>query len=384
MESSQEKSLPASERKLQKTREDGQGARSRDLSHLAILGVGAACLLLLAPELMNRMQLAMSQQLAFNSATVMSPGHMITRLQDMVVIGVVASTVFAVLTGGAALISAIGAGGWIFSAKPITPQFNRLNPISGFTNLFSKQQMANVAKMVLMSAILTFVAWNYLGNSIEQVAMLVLQPSPLAIRQVGDWLTSGMSLLLLVVFLAALIDVPLQAYFFKARLKMSHEEVKQEHKESDGNPHTKGRIRQRQREVADRASVSAVPKADFVVMNPTHYAVALKYDEKTMSAPQVVSRGTDLTAMRIRDLAKEHGVPVLQSPMLARALYAHAELDQAIPATLYTAVAQVLAYVYRLKAALRGEGRMPDSLVDPYVPPELDPLNGTTVQGAPV
>ncbi|MFN7154649.1 MAG: flagellar biosynthesis protein FlhB [Acidovorax sp.] len=384
MESSQEKSLPASERKLQKTREDGQGARSRDLSHLAILGVGAACLLLLAPELMNRMQLAMSQQLAFNSATVMSPGHMITRLQDMVVIGVVASTVFAVLTGGAALISAIGAGGWIFSAKPITPQFNRLNPISGFTNLFSKQQMANVAKMVLMSAILTFVAWKYLGNSIEQVAMLVLQPSPLAIRQVGDWLTSGMSLLLLVVFLAALIDVPLQAYFFKARLKMSHEEVKQEHKESDGNPHTKGRIRQRQREVADRASVSAVPKADFVVMNPTHYAVALKYDEKTMSAPQVVSRGTDLTAMRIRDLAKEHGVPVLQSPMLARALYAHAELDQAIPATLYTAVAQVLAYVYRLKAALRGEGRMPDSLVDPYVPPELDPLNGTTVQGAPV
>ncbi len=381
MESSQEKSLPASERKLQKTRADGQGARSRDLSHLAILGAGAACLLLLAPELINRMQLAMSQQLAFNSATVMSPGHMITRLQDMVAIGVIASAVFALLTGGAALVSAIGAGGWIFSAKPITPQFNRLNPISGFVNLFSKQQMANVAKMVLLSAILTFVAWNYLGNSIEQVAMLVLQPSPLAIRHVADWLTSGMSLLLLVVFMAALIDVPLQAYFFKARLKMSHEEVKQEHKESDGNPHTKGRIRQRQREVADRASVSAVPKSDFVVMNPTHYAVALKYDEKTMSAPQVVSRGTDLTAMRIRDLAKEHGVPVLQSPMLARALYAHAELDQAIPATLYTAVAQVLAYVYRLKAALRGEGRMPDSLVDPYVPPELDPLNRTTVQG---
>ncbi len=383
MESSQEKSLPASERKLQKTRADGQGARSRDLSHLAILGAGAACLLLFAPELMNRMQLAMSQQLAFDSTTVMSPSHMINRLQDMVVIGVVASAVFALLTGSAALVSAIGAGGWIFSAKPITPQFNRLNPISGFVNLFSKQQMANVAKMVLMTAIIAFVAWKYLGNSIEQVAMLVLQPSPMAIRHVADWLTSGMSLLLLVVFMAALIDVPLQAYFFKERLKMSHEEVKQEHKESDGNPHTKGRIRQRQREVADRASVSAVPNADFVVMNPTHYAVALKYDEKTMSAPQVVSRGTDLTAMRIRDLAREHGVPVLQSPMLARALYAHAEIDQAIPATLYTAVAQVLAYVYRLKAALRGDGRMPDSLVDPYVPPELDPLNRTTVQGAP-
>ena len=320
MESSQEKSLPASERKLQKAREDGQGARSRDLSHLAILGAGAACMLLLAPQLMDRMQWAMSQQLAFNAATVMAPGTMLSRLQDMVIVGVIASTVFATLTSAAALISAIGAGGWILSAKPITPQFSRLNPISGLANLFSKQQMANVAKMVLMTAILTYVAWKFLGNSIEPVAMLVLQPSPMALRQIADWLTSGMSLLLLVVFLAALVDVPLQAFFFKERLKMSHEEVKQEHKESDATPHIKGRIRQKQREIADRASVSAVPKADFVVMNPTHYAVALKYDEKTMSAPQVISRGTDLIAMKIRDVAREHNVPVLQSPMLARAL----------------------------------------------------------------
>ena len=384
MESSQEKSLPASERKLQKARGDGQGARSRDLSHLAILGAGAACMLLLAPTLMDHMQLAMSQQLAFDAATVMAPGTMLKRLQDMVVVGLVASAVFAILTSAAALISAIGAGGWILSLKPITPQFNRLNPISGLANLFSKQQMANVAKMVLMTAILSYVAWKFMGNSIDTVAMLVLQPSPMAIRQLADWLTSGMSLLLLVVFLAALVDVPLQAYFFKSRLKMSHEEVKQEHKESDGNPHTKGRIRQRQREMADRASVGAVPKADFVVMNPTHYAVALKYDEQTMSAPQVIARGTDLIALKIRDLAGTHGVPVLQSPMLARALYAHAELDQAIPATLYTAVAQVLAYVYRLKAALRGEGKMPEALVQPHVPPELDPLNRVAPQGTAV
>jgi flagellar biosynthetic protein FlhB len=384
MESSQEKSLPASERKLQKTREDGQGARSRDLSHLAILGAGAGCQMVWTPELMEHMQRAMGQQLSFDAATVMATGSMLTRLQDMVLVGLVASLVFAVLTGGAALLSAMRAGGWIFSAKPITPQFSRLNPISGAANLFSKQQMANVAKMVLMTAILSFVAWNFMGNSIDRVARLVLQPSPLALRDVAQWLISGTSLLLLVVFLAAVIDVPLQAYFFKSRLKMSHEEVKQEHKESDGNPHTKGRIRQRQREMADRASVGAVPKADFVVMNPTHYAVALKYDEQTMSAPQVIARGTDLIALKIRDLAGTHGVPVLQSPMLARALYAHAELDQAIPATLYTAVAQVLAYVYRLKAALRGEGKMPDALVQPHVPPELDPLNRVAPQGTAV
>ena len=380
MESSQDRDLPATERKLQKARTDGQAARSRDLSHLAILGMGGVSMLVLAPQLLDRIQLEMSHQLLFDATTVRTPTNMLVRLQAMVLVGLVASALFALLTSAAALISAVGAGGWVWSFKPITPQFNRLNPISGTANLFSKQQMTNVAKMVLMTTILTFVAWKYMGNSIEEMAALVLQPSPVAIRYVANWLAGGMAMLLLVVFLTALIDVPLQLFFFKSRLKMSHQEVKQEHKESDGNPQIKGRQRQRQREIADGASVGAVPKADFVVMNPTHYAVALKYDD-TMSAPQVISKGTDLIAMKIRDLANSHGVPVLQSPMLARALYAHAELDQPIPATLYTAVAQVLAYVYRLKAAMRGEGRMPDAQPDPYIPPELDPLNRTTPQG---
>ncbi|WP_287802373.1 EscU/YscU/HrcU family type III secretion system export apparatus switch protein [Diaphorobacter sp.] len=375
MSSSQDKNLPATERKLQKARSDGQAARSRDLSHLAILGMGALALLVLAPWFVEYLQRAMRQQLAFNAATVQAPGHMLERLQTMAGVGLLASASFAALTGGAALLSAVGAGGWVFSFKPITPQFNRLNPLTGFTNLFSKQQLANVSKMVLMTGILSFVAWNFMGQSIEKMAALVLQPSPMSLRHVGDWIVSGTSLLLLVVFLFAVVDVPLQAFFFKSRLKMSHEEVKQEHKESDGNPQLKGRQRQRAREIADGASITAVPKADFVVMNPTHYAVALKYDDATMGAPQVVSKGTDLLAFKIREVAQAHGVPVLQSPMLARALYAHAELEQPIPAQLYTAVAQVLAYVYRLKAALRGDGRMPEAQPDPYVPPELDPHN---------
>ena len=381
MSSSQDKNLPATERKLQKARSDGQAARSRDLSHLAILGMGALALLVLAPWFVEYLQRAMRQQLAFNAATVQAPGHMLERLQTMAGVGLLASASFAALTGGSALLSAVGAGGWVFSFKPITPQFNRLNPLAGAANLFSKQQMANVAKMVLMTAILSSVAWNYMGHSIDEVAMLVLQPSNLALRHVAHWLTQGLGLLLLVVFLAAMVDVPLQAFFFKDRLKMSHEEVKQEHKESDGNPLLKSRMRQRQREIADGSSIPAVPKADFVVMNPTHYAVALRYDEHTMNAPQVISRGTDLLAFKIRDIAQAHKIPVLQSPALARALYAHAELDQPIPAQLYAAVAQVLAYVYRLKAALRGEGRMPDTMPDPHIPPELDPHHRAATQG---
>ncbi len=375
MSSSQDKQLPATERKLQKARSDGQAARSRDLSHLAILGVGALALLVLAPWFVEYLQRALRQQLVFDASTVQATGHMLTRLQAIAGVGVLASLAFALLTSSAVLLAAVGAGGWIFSFKPITPQFNRLNPLSGLANLFSKQQMANVAKMVLMTAILSLVAWRYMRGSVETMAQLVLQPSPQSIAHAGQWIVSGTALLLLVVFVFAVIDVPLQAFFFKQRLKMSHEEVKQEHKESDGNPQLKGKMRQRAREIADRASITAVPKADFVVMNPTHYAVAMKYDEASMGAPQVIAKGTDLLAFRIRELAQQHGVPVLQSPMLARALYAHAELEQPIPAQLFTAVAQVLAYVYRLKAALRGEGAMPDAqpVPDAHIPPELDP-----------
>jgi flagellar biosynthetic protein FlhB len=172
-------------------------------------------------------------------------------------------------------------------------------------------------------------------------------------------------------------DVPLQTFLHKGEMKMSHQEVKQEGKENDGNPQMKGKIRQRQRDLAQKSSVNSVPKADFVVMNPTHFAVAIRYDEKTMRAPQVISKGADLLAMKIRDVAKHHSIPVLQSPMLARALYANAELNQDIPSALYTAVAQVLAYVYKLRAALRGAGPMPTDIPQPQVPPELDPLSKT-------
>ncbi|MEG1453973.1 MAG: EscU/YscU/HrcU family type III secretion system export apparatus switch protein [Comamonas sp.] len=360
MDSSQDKNLPATERKLQKTRKDGQGARSRDLSHLAILGMGAVAMLIGAQPLTNHLKLAFTQQFSFNAQTVQTPALMLERLLQMGAVGLIACVLFALATISAAVLSGILAGGWIFSFTPVAPKFSRLNPLSGIANLFSKQQMVTVVKMVLMTIILSFVAWKYLSGGLEEMARVISQPSPMALAMVGEWLAGGVAVLL-------------QAFLFKSRLKMSHQEVKQEHKESEGNPEIKGKMRQKQREIANRASIGAVPKADFVVMNPTHYAVALRYDEANMDAPQVIAKGTDLLAQKIREVANAHDVPVLQSPMLARALYAHAELDQPIPAPLYTAVAQVLAYVYRLKAAMRGEGLMPQALDEIPVPPELDP-----------
>jgi flagellar biosynthetic protein FlhB len=374
---SQDRNLPASERKLNKARDDGQVGRSQDLGHLAVLGTGAVAVLVLTPILFDHLKFSMGQQLSFDAATVQRTGSMLQRLGDASVIGVAACAAFAAIIITAAILAAVASGGWVNSLKPLMPDLSRLNPISGLANMFTKKKLLDTLKMLLITGILFAIAAWFLSTGFQSMAALLRQPSESAIVHMAQWITSGVGLLLLVVLLAAMVDVPLQSFLHKDQMKMSFQEVKEENKESDGNPELKGKMRQKQRELAQRSSVNAVPKADFVVMNPTHFAVAIRYDEKTMRAPRVVSKGADLLAMRIRDVAKQHAVPVLQSPMLARALYANAELDQDIPSALYTAVAQVLAYVYRLRAALRGEGSMPQEVPQPQVPPELDPQSKT-------
>jgi flagellar biosynthetic protein FlhB len=377
--SSQDKNLPATERKLQQARKDGQASRSKELAHLAVLGVGLSTLLIFGPAAFDRFKLSIGQQLTFGTGTVNNPNIMLDRLMDMTALGLLASAAFAFVVLAAAIGSTIAAGGWIASTKPVMPDLTRLNPLSGIGRLFSLQQFTDVVKLVIITSILFAVSWAYISSSLQSVASLIMQPSVAALSYLAQWITTGLTMLMLVVFAVAVIDVPLQRFLLHKRLKMSHQEVKQEHKESDGNPQMKGRMRSRAREIANRSSVSAVPKADFVLMNPTHFAVALRYDEKTMVAPQVISKGADLVAMKIREVAKAHSIPVLQSPTLARALYAHADLNKEIPSSLYTAVAQVLAYVYRVKAAMRGEGPMPDVFAQPFVPPELDPLSKTVL-----
>jgi flagellar biosynthetic protein FlhB len=373
--SSQDKNLPASERKLKKARDEGQVSRSRELTHLGVLGAGSLTLLALAPAMFNALKLQLGRQLSFNFTTLIEPQTMLTRLQDMVSVGLIGSAVFAGITGIAVVLSTVAVGGWVTSLKPITPDFSRVSPMAGFGRLFTKDKLTEVAKMSLITAVLFTLSVSYLGGSFHTMATLILQPSVAAIVHLTQWLTEGLGLLLLVILLVAMVDVPLQGFLHKSKMKMSHQEVKQESKESDGNPEIKNRIRQKQRDIANGNSIGAVPKADFVLMNPTHFAVAIRYDEKTMRAPQVISKGADLLAMKIRDIAKTNAIPVLQSPMLARALYANAELDREIPASLFTAVAQVLAYIYKLKAALRGDGPMPEELQQPFVPPELDPFS---------
>ena len=372
-----DRNLPATPRKLEKAREDGQVARSRDLGHFGAIAAGGALLVATAPQLAGWLQDVLAQSLRFDVVAVSNPAAMTERLADL---GLKLLWIVIPLGGLMAAVAVAGAaaiGGWNWTFKALTPKFGKLNPITGLPQLFSKQQLINALKSCGLALLLGVVGALYLKSHIDVIAGVRSLPLPAALQQVGDTVLGGLLLLLLVLALFAVVDAPLQRHLHRSRLKMTHAEVKQEHKEVEGNAEVKAKVKVRMREMSRRRMLAAVPKADLVVMNPTHYAVALKYDDSKMAAPRVVAKGADLLAMAIRDAAKGAKVPVLQAPVLARALYAHAELDREVPAALFAAVAQVLAYVYQLRAALAGHSPMPGELPELSVPRELDPHNHT-------
>jgi len=368
-----DKKLPASARKLQRAREEGQIARSRDFGHLAAMAAGGGVLMLAAPTLSGWMKDLLANGLRFDAASVRNTGFMAERLGDLVT-----KMLFVVLPMGVLMVLvAVGAsvliGGWVWSFKPMTPHFSKLNPLSGIGRVFSRQQLIDALKASVLAVILGAIGAAYLHHHVDAFGGVLAMPLPAALSHAGSVMLGGLMLLLVALGVFAAIDVPLQRHLHLERLKMSHQEMKQEQKDVEGNLEMKSKVRARMREMANRRMIAAVPGADLVVMNPTHYAVALKYDETAMGAPKVVAKGADLMAMKIRDTATDARVPVLQAPVLARALYAHAEVDREIPAALFSAVAQVLAYVYQLRAAMAGRMAMPGALPELNVPVELDP-----------
>ncbi|HUG22552.1 flagellar biosynthesis protein FlhB [Piscinibacter sp.] len=372
-----DRNLPATPRKLQKAREDGQVVRSRDLGHFGAIAAGGAVLVGFAPQIVGWLHDLVAEALRFDRIASTEPTVMVERLADMggKLLWIVIPMGFAV--GLVAVAGGMLIGGWTWSFKPLQPKFSKLNPITGLPRMFSKQQFVDALKACFLALVLGIVGALYLKSNIETFGGVIALPLPAALQQVGHTVLGGLLMLLLALALFAAVDAPWQRYMHATRLKMSHRDVKQEHKEVEGNAEVKAKIKVRMREMSRRRMLAAVPHADLVVMNPTHYAVALKYDDAKMAAPRVVAKGADLLAMSIRDTAKTSKVPVLQAPVLARALYAHAEIDREIPAALFAAVAQVLAYVYQLRAALAGHSPMPGELPELNVPAELDPHNKT-------
>src|SRR5438105_4281486 len=378
-----DRNLPASERKLKKAREEGEVARSRDLGHFAAIAAGGIGLVAVAPMATGWLRQTLANALHFDHDAIVSPAAMSERLSDSALQLLWTVIPLGLLMALMAVAGSVLIGGWNWTLKPLSPKFAAMNPITGLPRMFSKQQLINTAKACALALVLGVIGALYLKSHIDEFGGVIAMPLPAALAQVGSTLLGGLLLLLLALALFAAVDAPLQRHLHMNKLKMSHAEAKQEHKELEGNSEVKSKMKVRMREMSRRRMLSAVPKADLVVMNPTHYAVALKYDDTKMAAPKVVAKGADLLALAIRDSAKASKVPVLQAPVLARALYAHADLDREVPAALFAAVAQVLAYVYQLRAALTGNAPMPGELPPLAVPPELDPHNTTQIDGVP-
>jgi flagellar biosynthetic protein FlhB len=370
----QDRTLPATPRKIERARQEGQVARSRDLGHFLALGAGIALLGAFAPELTRWLAQALAEALRFDTGQLAGPQVMTERLAALATRMLAVLVPVGVVTFALALAAGLACGGWNFTLAPLAPRLGKLDPLAGIARLFSGAHLAEATKACLLSLLLVAAGALVLAHRWPQAAALLAMPLPAALVASGELLQTGLLVLGALLALFAAIDVPLQRRLLARRLRMSVEELKREMRDSEGNTEVKAKRRLRMRELVNRRMLAAVPKADLVVMNPTHYAVALKYDEAKMSAPRVVAKGADLLALRIRDRAADARVPVLRSPPLARALYAHTDVDQEIPARLFSAVAQVLAWVYQLRDAVAAGRAFATPAPVPEVPKDMDPL----------
>jgi len=373
-ESDQEKTESASPQRLEKAREDGQVVQSRELATFVVLMTGGATLWMMASGLGQTLSHIVRGGLQFDPAIARDSSYVMAQLSNQFFEAALALAPFLALVVIATLASPLLLRGWLFSAKAFAPKFDRLNPLSGIKRMFSTQGLIELVKSLAKVGLLGGVAAWLIGSNLGAILSLSLEEPSLAIQHMGDIIGKVFMLAAGAMIFIVVLDLPYQLWSYYNKLKMTKEQLRQESKESEGDPHLKARIRSQQREVARRRMMSEIPTADVVVTNPTHYAVALKYSEGKMRAPRVVAKGADAVAAKIRELAAEHKVPLLEAPPLARALFRHTELGDEIPATLYAAVAEVLAYVFQLRHFQQVGGAYPNAPTALPVPPELDPL----------
>ena len=371
--SKEDRQLPASEQRLRKAREEGNVPRSRDVAHLLVMGTGMGALALMGPSLADGMRRLMASTFAFDGQVRL---YFLDALQPTLAhLGDLGWRTLAILLSvcAAAIAASTIPGGFNLSVKALGVKISRISPASGLKRIFSLRNLVEFLKLSLLASLLGAIGSWYAMDRFPEFAALSHGSLAGSVGHAMALVVGGLGLSMLLLFALALFDVPFQWFRHRADLRMTRDEAKREHRESEGDPQLKGQIRSRQREAARRRMLSAVPSADIVVVNPTHYAVAIRYDEAAGGAPRVVAKGLDELAMRIQAIARESGVPVLSAPPLARALYAHVELDQEIPQALYVAVAQVLVYVYQLKRWIPGRSTAPQAPVDLPVPTEMDP-----------
>jgi flagellar biosynthetic protein FlhB len=357
-ETGQEKTEQATPKRREEARKKGQVPRSVELSTAAVCIAAAAAIYLLGGMATGQFAEVMAESFRISPAEAMSSESLWPRLMEAggralwIILPVLGATFFAALAAPMAI------GGWNMSSQALMPQFNRLNPISGLGRIFSVRGLVELVKGISKVTVVGIIGILLLKALTPQLMGLSSEPVMAAIGHSGRMSAYALLILSLGLAVIAAVDVPFQLFQYTKDLKMTRQEVREEFKESEGSPETRGRIRDVQRALARGRMMQEVPTADVVVTNPTHYAVALRYDEKKNRAPIVVAKGVELVALKIREIATEHGVPIVEAPPLARALHKSVELNREVPAALYITVAQVLTYVYQLRAA-RDRGTQP-------------------------
>ena len=374
-----EKTEQPSQLRLDKAREEGQVARSRELTTFVLLLAGGSGLWFMGSAITQKLIKVLRDGLTLDKRLTYDTAQLMPHLHTLSVDAFLAMAPFLFILLVAAVFSPLMLNGWLFTMQPLQPKFSKLDPIAGIGRMFSTNSLVELLKAIAKALLVGGVgAWSIWHNK-DAVMLLMTQPLEAAIPQLGGVMWACFIAIMGGMLLIAAVDVPFQLYEYNKKLKMTKEEVRKESKETEGNPEVKGRIRRLQREMAQRRMMSEIPTADVVVTNPTHFSVALRYSETGMRAPVVVAKGTQLTAARIREIAIEHGVPIMEAPPLARALYKHTEIGETIPEALYTAVAEVLAYIYQLQRYRKEGGEQPNEPKDLNVPVELDPANSMPI-----
>ena len=344
-----ERTEEPSQRRLQEARERGQIPRSRELTNFATMIGGSAALVAIGGSLTARLSQMMRKSLSIDASTLRNTDSMAASLGDAGVSAVLALLpVFGALVA-LVLLASVLLGGWNFSPRAMTPDFSRLSPLAGLQRLFGLRGLTELGKALLKCLVVGGVCAGIVAWIFGDVLSLARMAPRAAVGRGAGLLSWAFVWLCASLALVAMVDVPLQLFQFKRALRMTRQELRDESKEMDGRPETKQRIRQMQQTLARRRMMHKVPTADVVIVNPTHFAVALKYDPMKMRAPRVLAKGVDMVAQNIRRIAEEHRVPLFESPKLARALYRSTDLNKEIPAGLYVAVAQVLSYIFRLR-----------------------------------
>jgi flagellar biosynthetic protein FlhB len=371
-ESGQDKTEDPTDKKKKDARDKGEVARSKELNTLAVMLAGAGALLVFGGALAQDMMELMRLNFSLSREVILDERSMGTYLLHSGQIALLAIQPVMIPLLLAALIGPIAMGGWLFSAGSMAPKFSRMNPGAGIKRMFSAKSLVELLKAMAKFFIVLFVALAVLSSDIDDLVAIAHEPLELAVihsLQLVGWSTLWMACGLIII---AAVDVPVQLWESHKKLLMTKQEIRDEHKDQEGRPEVKQRIRQLQREMSQRRMMAAIPEADVVITNPTHYAVALKYDPDKGGAPMLIAKGSDFLALKIREIAQANEILLLESPALARSIYYSTELEQEIPGGLYLAVAQVLAYVYQIRQYRAGKGKRPDPLKDDLpIPPDL-------------